>query len=130
MIKGIFPNHSEIVNMVVAAERLIQKVRVLEICSLKHHYLIYNLKQISSVSCWCWALKVQCLDILFSSNRNIHKSSYGLCFWASDPLINRFYCCLSIKVSEDQKQRPRQLLWMLWFDGKNISRMHIIYHFE
>ena len=49
MIKGIFSNHSEIVNMVVAAERLIQKVRVLEICSLKHHYLIYNLKQISSV---------------------------------------------------------------------------------
>ena len=33
----------------------------------------------------CW------LDILFSSNRNIHKSSYGLCFCASDPLIERFY---------------------------------------
>ena len=30
------------------------------------------------------------LDILFSSNHNIHKSSYGLCFWASDPLIDRF----------------------------------------
>ena len=27
------------------------------------------------------------LDLLFSSNHNIHKSSYGLCFWASDPLI-------------------------------------------
>ena len=26
----------------------------------------------------------------FSSNHNIHKSSCGLCFWASDPLINRF----------------------------------------
>ena len=26
------------------------------------------------------------LDILFSSNHNIHKSLYGLCFWASDPL--------------------------------------------
>ena len=26
------------------------------------------------------------LDILFSSNHNIHKSSHGLCFWASDPL--------------------------------------------
>ena len=30
------------------------------------------------------------LDILFSSNHNIHKSSFGLCFWASDPLIDRF----------------------------------------
>ena len=31
------------------------------------------------------------LDILFSSNHNIHKSSNGLCFWASDPLIERDY---------------------------------------
>ena len=31
------------------------------------------------------------LDILFSSNHNIHKSLCGLCFWASDPLIDRFY---------------------------------------
>ena len=31
------------------------------------------------------------LNILFSSNHNILKSSLGLCFWASDPLINRFY---------------------------------------
>ena len=30
------------------------------------------------------------LDILFSSNHNIHKSLYDLCFWASDPLIKRF----------------------------------------
>ena len=30
------------------------------------------------------------LDILFSSNHNIHKSSFGLCFWASDPLIEIF----------------------------------------
>ena len=28
------------------------------------------------------------LDILFSSNHNIHKSSCVLCFWASDPLID------------------------------------------
>ena len=27
---------------------------------------------------------------IFSSNHNIHKSSSGLCFWASDPLIERF----------------------------------------
>ena len=28
------------------------------------------------------------LDILFSSNHNIHKSLSGLCFFASDPLID------------------------------------------
>ena len=26
----------------------------------------------------------------FLSNHNIHKSSCGLCFWALDPLIERF----------------------------------------
>ena len=36
------------------------------------------------------SLKVSILDILFPSNHNIHKSSYCLCFWASDPLIDRF----------------------------------------
>ena len=46
------------------------------------------------------------LDILFPSNHNIHKSLCGLCFWASDPLIDRFYKNLSIKGSEAQKQRP------------------------
>ena len=30
------------------------------------------------------------LDILFSSNHNIHKSTCDLSFWASDPLIDRF----------------------------------------
>ena len=55
------------------------------------------------------------------SNHNIHKSSHDLFFWASDPLINRFYWNLSIKGSEAQKQRPHKLLWMLWFDEKNIS---------
>ena len=34
--------------------------------------------------------QVSTLDILFSSNHNIHKSSCGLYFWASDPLIDRF----------------------------------------
>ena len=29
------------------------------------------------------------LDILFSSNHNIHKSLYGLSFWASDSWIER-----------------------------------------
>ena len=36
-------------------------------------------------------LQVCILDILFSSNHNINKSSCGLCFWASDSWINRFY---------------------------------------
>ena len=31
------------------------------------------------------------LDILFLSSHNIHKSLCGLCFWASDPLIDGFY---------------------------------------
>ena len=31
------------------------------------------------------------LDKLFPSNHNIHKSSCGLCFWASDLLVDRFY---------------------------------------
>ena len=35
-------------------------------------------------------LQVCILDILISSNHNIHKSSCVLCFWASDPLIDRF----------------------------------------
>ena len=30
------------------------------------------------------------VDILFSSNHNIHKSSGGLCFWASVTLIEIF----------------------------------------
>ena len=50
------------------------------------------------------------LDILFSSNHNIHKSSCGLCFWASDQLIDKFYNNLSIKGSEAQRQRPHELL--------------------
>ena len=31
------------------------------------------------------------LDILFLSNHNIHKSSFGFCFWTSDLLIDKFY---------------------------------------
>ena len=33
---------------------------------------------------------IHTLDIFFLSNHNIHKSSYGLFIWASDPLIDRF----------------------------------------
>ena len=36
-------------------------------------------------------LYISNIDILFQSNHNIHKILYDLCFWASDPLIDRFY---------------------------------------
>ena len=36
------------------------------------------------------AIELPILDILFPSNHNIHKSLCGHCFWASDPLIERF----------------------------------------
>ena len=47
------------------------------------YFTRYVIMQISILLCR--------LDILFSSNRNIHKSSCGLCFWASDTLIKVFY---------------------------------------
>ena len=50
------------------------------------------------------------LRYTFLSNHTIHKSSCGLCFWASDPLIDRFNKNLSIKGSEAQKQWPDELL--------------------
>ena len=31
------------------------------------------------------------LDIFSSSNQIIHKISFSLCIWASNPLIDRFY---------------------------------------
>ena len=80
----------------------------------------------TSYACENWAcITMSKLDILFPSNHNIHKSSCGLCFWASDPFIDRFYKNLSIKGSEAQKQRPHKLLWMLWFDKKSISNLYI-----
>ena len=32
-----------------------------------------------------------------------------------------------IKGSETQKQRPHELLWMLWFDEKSISNVEVWY---
>ena len=43
------------------------------------------------------------LDILFSSNHNIHKSSSGLCIWGSDPFSDR-------SEGKAHKQRPYKLL--------------------
>ena len=67
-------------------------------------------------------IKLPLLDILLSSNHNIHKSSYCLYNWVSDPLIMRYYLNLSIKGSEVQKQQPYELLLMLWFDEKSTSK--------
>ena len=46
----------------------------------------------SKIHVWLIKRKFICpdLDILFASNRNIYKSFYGLRFWSSDPLIDRF----------------------------------------
>ena len=44
------------------------------------------------------------------SNHNAHKSLCDVCFWALDPLIDRFYSNLSIKGFRAQKQRPQELL--------------------
>ena len=35
--------------------------------------------------------KTKYIRYTFSTNHNIHKSLYGLCIWASDPLIEIFY---------------------------------------
>ena len=56
----------------------------------KHKYLFFK-KMSGLKNVLRGAHHESTLDILFSSNHNIHKSLYGLCFWASDPLIDRFY---------------------------------------
>ena len=107
-----------------------QKHGVYALCTHIHVYTVVSrvstpcsailllLPNISPLSPDCSFHRSRCLiglqlDILFSSNRNIHKSLCCLCFWASDPLIDRFYLNLSIKGSEAQKQRPHKLLRML-----------------
>ena len=47
---------------------------------------------------------MQSIRYTFLSNRNIHKSSYGLCFGAPDPLIDRFLVKYTIKGPEVQKK--------------------------
>ena len=46
----------------------------------------------------------------FSSNKIVQKISFSLCFWASDPLINKFYLNQSNNRSEAQNQRPNEIL--------------------
>ena len=55
-----------------------------------HSHYCYILK-VYSINAFHLMLPLCSLDILFSSNHNIHKSSYGLCFWTSDPLIDSIY---------------------------------------
>ena len=43
---------------------------------------------------------------------------------APDPLIDRFYSNPPIKGFGAQKQRPHELLWMLWFDEKIYVTLH------
>ena len=44
------------------------------------------------------------LDLLFSSNHNNNKSWCGLCFWASDPLIESLYYYLSINGTKPKSK--------------------------
>ena len=50
------------------------------------------------------------LDIHFCQITMFIKVCLALCFWASDPLINRFFKNLPIKWSEAQKPRPHEFL--------------------
>jgi len=46
------------------------------------------------------------LDILFSSNHNIHKSLCGLCFWASDP-FNQYQSIDFTKIFQLKGLKPK-----------------------
>ena len=70
-----------------------QKKKIFHFSAAIRTHVNFGMQSIMTVS----------LDILFSSNHNIHKSSCGLCFLAPDPLINRFYPTLLIKGSLAQK---------------------------
>ena len=63
-----------------------------ECCDLtKKVYLMHTVKALSQhIIYYTDKFEIGILDIVFPSNHNIHKSSYGLYFWASDPLIDRF----------------------------------------
>ena len=74
-------------------------------------------------------LTVSRLDTLFCQITTFIKVHVAFFFWASDPLINRFYGNLSLKGSEAQKHRPHKLIWTLWFDEKSISNILITKNF-
>ena len=86
-------------------------------------YFLLNITQFLLTLCF----KTLRIRYTFSSNHNLHKCSCGLCFMASDPLIDRFSKTLLIKGFEVQKQRPNELLWKFWFDEKGFF-CQMIYH--
>ena len=59
---------------------------IIQVCPIRGLtvWYLFSFKKVSTI-----------VRYTFSSNRNIHKSSCGLCFWAPDPLINRFYYWLN-----------------------------------
>ena len=54
------------------------------------------------------------------SNPNDNKSSCGLCFWASDTLIDRFYLNLSIKG-----KKPKNKGHMNFYDCCDLTKKYI-----
>ena len=60
--------------------------KILPNSSVLHLYNFQNLYAYVDVIVWQSTI----LDVIFLSNHNIHKSLFGLCFWASDPLFERF----------------------------------------
>ena len=61
------------------------------------------------------------LDILFSSNHNIHKSSFDFCFWASDPLIDRFY----FKFFQLKGLKPKNKGHMNFYECCDLTKKYI-----
>ena len=78
-----------------------------------------------------WKMYVRSkLDIYFCQITMFIKVCLAPCFWASDPLIKRFFKNMPIKGSEAQKPRPHKPLWTLWFDEKvalRFKKISIIY---
>ena len=80
-------------------EKKIQKQKISRILYRPHHifFCCKNFRAFAQLKSFC--LKKHfvktyihaTLEKLFPSNHNIHKISRGLCFWASDTLIERFY---------------------------------------
>ena len=60
-------------------------------------------------------------DILFTSNHNIHKSLYDFCFWASDPLIDRFY----FKFFQLKGLKPKNKGHMNFYECCDLTKKYI-----
>ena len=60
-------------------------------CGVAKHHVQFNLRSNKIGQAGFFVKEHTAIDILFSSNHNIHKRSHGLCFRASNPLIDRFH---------------------------------------